>query len=210
MAETLIDSYSEANVNAEWEILDGVNPTGYLSAGVSFEVTTSGLQISSCKFYLKKYGSPTGNMVAKLYAHSGTFGVSSIGTGSPLATSGGVDASTLSTSYGLVTFTFSTSYALINGTYYVIVVEWVGTGFVNYIVIGYKSEHVTGHGNFCYQKGDLSWSYNGTRTPGFYVYGSPAAATSILKVAGVAQASISKLESVALASIGKVAGVANS
>jgi hypothetical protein len=175
--DTLIDSYSEVNVTSNFYIADGLNVGGRTAAGVSFEVSASGLQISSCKFYLKKQGSPTGDMVAKLYTHAGTFGESSIGTGTALATSTGIDASTLSTSYALITFTFTSSYALVNGAYYVVVVEWLGSGYVNYIFIGYKSEHVEGHGNFCYEKYGSAWSYNGTQTPAFYVYGSPAAAT---------------------------------
>jgi len=118
----LIDSYSESNQDASSNIY-----SAQPNVGQSFTASLAG-KLSSCKAYLRKSGSPTGNIVAKLYAHTGTYGTSSLPTGDPLATSDNVDVSTLSTSFELVTFTFSGAeqYDLVNGTYYCIQLQYSG------------------------------------------------------------------------------------
>jgi hypothetical protein len=74
-------------------------------------------------------GSPDGNLVAKLYAHSGTFGSDSVPTGTALATSNAVPMANVPTSLALVTFTFPSPYPL-NAANYCISVE-VQSGTVN-------------------------------------------------------------------------------
>ena len=89
---TIIDSYSESNyVTAGY----GMSPLGY---GVGQSFTGDGKTLSSVKFYARKVGSPTGNIYAKIFAHSGTYGTSSVPTGTELAVSGAVDVTTISTS----------------------------------------------------------------------------------------------------------------
>ena len=85
--QTLIDSYPSSNYDQD-QYLGSNNFVGY---GQSFTTTGSVLKLSSCKFYLVKVGSQTGAMYAKVYAHSGTYGTSSIPTGSALATSDVLD-----------------------------------------------------------------------------------------------------------------------
>ena len=65
--------------------------------------------LDSCKFLINaELGNiPTGNVIVYLYAHTGTYGVNGKPTGSPLATSDPILASTLPTTQQLVTFTFS-------------------------------------------------------------------------------------------------------
>lgn len=75
---------------------------------------------------LKKTGSPTGNLVAKIYAHSGTFGTSSVPTGGALATSVNVDVSKLSTSYASIELGFDTQTLLAASTNYVVTFEYSG------------------------------------------------------------------------------------
>src|SRR4051794_23390494 len=96
---TLIDSYSETNKSN----ISFVYTANYL--GQSF--TGTGLAIGSAQWYMRKSGSPSGNLVAKIYAHSGTYGTNSLPTGVALATSDVVNSTTLPTSFTLVTFTFS-------------------------------------------------------------------------------------------------------
>ena len=67
----LIDSFSEANVNDYNTLYNGV----YTFLGQSFTNTNAGV-LDSAKFYLKKSGSPTGSVYAKVYAHTGTYGTS--------------------------------------------------------------------------------------------------------------------------------------
>ena len=76
---------------------------GYLRAdinprrGQSFKLTQGAL-ITSVKFRLSKVNSPTGNLTAEIWAHSGTFGSGAVPTGSALAVStNSIDVSTLPT-----------------------------------------------------------------------------------------------------------------
>jgi hypothetical protein len=70
--------------------------------------------------------SPAGNIVAKVYAHSGTFGTSSVPTGAAVATSDNVSVSSITSSYQTVEFKFSTPVELVASTNYVVSVEYTG------------------------------------------------------------------------------------
>jgi hypothetical protein len=161
---TLIDSYSETYQTS------GRASNGDVKVGQSFTNLADIYNISSCKFYLQKIGSPTGNIYAKLYAHDGTYGTSSVGTGNPLATSVAYDVSTISTSYSLIEFTFNTSYAMQSSTYYVIVIDMNGVGDGdNYVMVGRDTVTKLAPGNCCVYSG--SWlvaSYDLI----FYIYGN--------------------------------------
>jgi hypothetical protein len=82
---------------------------------------------------LKKVGNPTGNLVAKIYPHSGTFGSSSVPSGTALAVSVNVDVSKLTTSYQTVEVGFNTQYELSASTNYVVTFEYSGGNASNYI-----------------------------------------------------------------------------
>jgi hypothetical protein len=167
----LDDSYSESNQGTSFT-LDGFTT----AAGQSFQST--GGDISSAKFYIKKYGSPTGSAYAKLYAHSGTFGTSSVPTGSALATSSALDVSTTTTSYVLYQLTFSTSYTMTASTYYVIVIEYTAGDGVNFLEIGSDFTSPTHGGNACDYYSSAFHAYSSVDTC-FYVYVADAAATVI-------------------------------
>ena len=96
-------------------------------------------QLLAAKVNLKLYGSPTGNAYAKLYAHSGTFGTSSVPTEAALATSDAFDVSTLTTDYAAILFNFSTPYTLSDGAKYCITIQYSGGDSTNYIIINYDS-----------------------------------------------------------------------
>ena len=109
--DPLIDSYPEENYSG-WYTLAKIHPssTGEFSAvGQSFKTPSAPrYRITSTKFYMRKWGSPVGNLVAQLYAHIGTFGDGGKPTGSPLAESNEVAMEDLVAfpSAGLVEFTF--------------------------------------------------------------------------------------------------------
>ena len=97
----IVDSYSESNV------IDAIGIGNIdTQSGQSFSVSVGGT-LNSCAFYLFQDGSPTGYCYAKIYAHSGTYGTSSLPTGDALAVSDAVDVSTLDINGALKTFTFS-------------------------------------------------------------------------------------------------------
>jgi len=152
---TIVDSYSESNHDSGY---------GY-PCGQSF--TGNGSILDSAKVFTSREGSPSGNCYIKIYAHSGTFGTSSVPTGSALATSDVRDASTL-TSYGLSTFTFSGAerIRLINNTHYVMVFDYSGTD----LSIGGDMTSPTHDGNYCgYYNG--SWTAYSGYDLCFYIYG---------------------------------------
>lgn len=173
----LIDSYSETNQNDVFAIDDT-----RFGAGQSF--TGNGYNITSVKFYLRKVLSPTGNAVAKIYAHSGTYGTSSVPTGTALGTSGTLDVSTLTTSFVLYELTFSTPVATVNGTKYVVTIEYMDGTSTNFIRAGTDSTTPTHGGNSCRLVG-ASWTAYADDVC-FYLYGTPPAwsITSSISVTG--------------------------
>lgn len=100
----LLDSYAESNYDGSTIIV----ATTQHSAGQSFTTLNDGYvyKLTSAKFYLKLNAGSTYNLTAKLHTHSGTYGTSSLPTGSALATSDAVTTG-LTGSFALVTFTFS-------------------------------------------------------------------------------------------------------
>lgn len=100
------------------------DPNESQGGGQSFLSTSSGT-LDKIKMYLKRRGTVTGSVFGKIYAHSGTFGTSSVPTGTALAVSDAVDVSTIDTSYELITFQFSglDKITLEENTHYVVVVE---------------------------------------------------------------------------------------
>ena len=172
---TLVDSYSESN----WNAIGTWGPGATTGSGESF--TAIGGTLDSAKFYLRAHGSPTGMAYAKLYAHSGTYGVSSLPTGSPLAISQGVDVSTLSSSFALVVFQFDNSVTLTNGTAYCIVVEHTGTSSTSYLESGYDSSGGHPGGNAMYRWGTGSWNVD-SGDDVFYVYEDLLASSQTVSV----------------------------
>jgi len=175
----VIDSYSEANQNAD-SICRDYHPStvDYTSAkGQSFTCSLSNMKIVEAVFYLKKVLNPLGNAHAVLYAHTGTYGTSS-SPGAVLATSDDFDISTLGTNYSLETFTFSGAqqYVLQDSTYYCIAYINPASGggasidIHNYVIVGSDTSSPTHSGNmFRHRNG--SWGAQGTYDTCFYVYG---------------------------------------
>jgi hypothetical protein len=99
----------------------------------SFDVGSNAQTLARAFFQLKVVGAPTGNVVAKLYAHSGTFGTSSVPTGAALATSSNVSMTSLTTSYQTIEFHFPTPVTLSATTNYVLAVEPAVNDGSNYV-----------------------------------------------------------------------------
>jgi len=91
--------------------------------------------VTRVRFRMKKTGSPTGNITAKVYAHSGTLGTSSIPTGGALATSDTLDAATLTTAYIEYELRFSTPYKMAATTNFTVSVERAVIDGSNYVQI---------------------------------------------------------------------------
>ena len=171
----LVDSY--ADTSTSYGLKDphpSDDASNFSAAGQSFTVSGSNHKITSTKVSMKKVGSPTGNGHAVLYAHSGTYGSSSVPTGGPLATSDDYDVSTLPTGYALVTFTFSgvEQYEMVDGTKYTTAFENPASGvdINNYPAFQYDDTEPSHDGNFfIYRNGN--WEALNTKDACFYVYG---------------------------------------
>jgi hypothetical protein len=144
--------------------LSGTNADGTYAGydqakGQSF--TGNGMSLNQVVFKLNRYGNPTGNCYAKLYAHSGTFGSSSVpDTGQLLATSDPIDVSTITTddNGAEYTFNFSNPYPVAAGAYYVIVFEYSAGGDVDNQIGSFYSNSDVHSGNLCYSVNGSSWS----------------------------------------------------
>ena len=184
----LLDSYSETNQNAEGKLRD-LHPSDSVEVsqrGQSF-TCPGAYKITSAKFYMKKAGLPTGNGHAVLYAHTGTYGTSSLPTGVVLATSDDFDVSTLGGALALITFTFTgiQQYIMSPGIKYCILFENPTAGTIdvdNYPIMGHDNSTPT-HGGNKSEFVNGSYVADPDRDVCFYVYGdlSPPANPLISK-----------------------------
>ncbi len=178
MSVFVVDSYGEENGNAVFYLYSG----NYIKCGQSF-IGKAG-NLVNVKFYLSKNGNPTGNIVAKLYAHSGNFGITSIPIGAALATSDNIDISTISAlNYELITFSFTGAeqYTLVEGTKYCIAIEYSGGDSSNCLNVKFDYFTAEHNGNLSYYDG--SWHYDNSVDLIFYVYaeGTETEATDEIK-----------------------------
>ena len=161
---TITDSYPESNYTTSFSL------HSLTSTQVAQSFTANGNKLTRMDFYIARNGSPTGNIRAYVYAHSGTFGTSSVATGTALASSATIDISTLSTTISLVTFTFTgqNQVLLSNATKYVAAVEYTGGNGSNSLVYG-VDETPAHSGNTAFFSSS-SWSALDTMDLIFYVY----------------------------------------
>ncbi len=164
-----IDQYPETNQDGYTALRTGST----VGAGQSF--TGDGYALSLCRMYVKKSGSPTGTAVVKIYAHSGSFGTTSIPTGTALATSDNFDVSALTTSFVINNFTFSgiNQITLANGTNYVLSVEYSGGSVGNTVDVGKDGSSPTHSGNSATWDG-ATWTAVNTSDLCFYLYDTQA------------------------------------
>jgi hypothetical protein len=130
------------------------------AVGQSF--TGNGETMAKAVFQLKTTGTPTGNATAYIYAHSGTYGTSSVPTGAALATSQTFNVATLTGSYAAVEFLFEDNFTLTNATNYVLVVEYTGGDGTNYITAQSDTSAPTHPGNFSQFNGSTWAAESGT------------------------------------------------
>lgn len=163
----LLESYSETNQSGQTALFAG----SVIDEGQSFLCNNTG-KLDSCKFYLKKLGTPTGNMVAKLYTSTGSLGSTSKPTGAPLAISDPISITTLTTSFALVDFEFSgvNRVSMAAATNYVIVVEYTGGDGSNNLIIGIDNTAPSYPGNSSFSADGTNWTPLAGVDICFYVY----------------------------------------
>lgn len=179
-----IDNVTIAAIVTTLSITGGVvGQDSYSSFGYSF--IPNGALITGCSFHMyRKNVNGASHIRAKIYAHTGLFGVSSNATGAALATSNDVDESVLPTiGHNDIEFTFSTPFqSASGGTPYIIAVEDTGSTDAQWVAIVYGADGSTVGtiGNSCKQ--DFStgdWTTSGASYLYFHVYGILAGRLSV-------------------------------
>lgn len=111
-------------------VVDNATITG---AAQSFSVGANNVLATKATVYLKATGSPTGNIIAQIFTHSGTYGTSSVPNTQTGSDSSPVDSSILTTDYQKITFTFPTPVPLTASTYYCLVITHANGGAGDYV-----------------------------------------------------------------------------
>lgn len=171
-APIVVDSY-EPTADGTYRLYTGSNER----AGQSF--TGDGGTLNSAVFKGYKSGSPTGDLTYSIFAHTGTFGVSSEPTGGALATSDSVDVSTLETSAAEIPLVFSggNKITLTDGTKYVILSEYSDGDSSNHIRLWYRFGSPTHDGNAVWaDNGQAPWTTESGEDFWFIVYKDDAPA----------------------------------
>lgn len=125
----------------------------------SFPVGANAAFVRRVLVDLQKVGSPTGNIVCNIYAHSGSFGTSSVPTGAVIVASANVDVSKLDTAYRSVDFGFTSNDPLdllSASTNYVVAFEYDAGDASNYVQIRGLATSGTHAGNRSQEVG--TWS----------------------------------------------------
>lgn len=129
------DSYASSNRDGDTSISGGLTND---AVGQSWDSGVGGGDLSNVEVMLSKSGSPTGSAYAKVYAHTGTYGVDGTPTGSVLATSDAFDVADLDGTPTLTRLQFSgdENITLTVSTKYFVTIEYTGGGASDYILVG--------------------------------------------------------------------------
>ena len=125
MSATLVDSYQPTE-DGDVDVYSGS------ITRVAQQFTGTAGKLSRAIWSIRKQGTPTGSVYAKLYANSG-----GAPTGTALATSNAVDISGLGTSFADVDFEFEDEYTLAAATEYHISIEFTGGDASNRLEVEY-------------------------------------------------------------------------
>ncbi len=181
-------SDSSVEVDALEYLFDAYNGSGDgvdgLSAGYTVEHGQSLLgdegYFTGASWRIYKGGSPTGNIVARIYTHTGTYGTSSVPTGTYLAESDPIDVSTLSGSPTVQRFTFTGNNRIrIHNQYYVITIRYTGGGGANFVGTYIDTTLPTHAGNKSHWNGS-SWTATAGHDRIFYAWYQPVGLTSVV------------------------------
>lgn len=140
------------------------------SLGGAQSFTGNGKKLGRARFYINKNSTPVGNISCVLYAHSGTYGTSSVPTGSILTTATTtIAAATVTGSVVGYNWEFDGTYTLSNGTHYCIAIEYAGDGDGTHRIQMWGSGVSMASGNGSYN--NTPWAAHGGGVDfGFVVY----------------------------------------
>lgn len=159
-----------------------------ISEGQSFQNANISI-LDSVKFYIKKFGAPTGNVTATIYASTGSLGTTSKPTGAVLATSDSISIASLTTGYVFTKFQFTgiNRITLSAATNYVVVLNYSGGDGSNYLDVGIDTLHPSGVGNSSFSTDDTTWTAESGHNCLFYIYGTSTPAGGPFLVGEIVQ-----------------------
>ena len=152
-----INSHASSNQDSTISIYQGNNE----QVGVAITLS-SGESLQCVKFYLKKFGNPTGVMQAKIFASSGIVGTNAIPTGTALATAIDVEASDVTGSFAMVPFWFEEPYVASSGDM-CIVLQYKSGDVNNYLIAGADSSLSSSGNSFKANTSNSGWSVDTTQ-----------------------------------------------
>ena len=163
----ILDSYDESHQDTTYALFAGST----ITYGQAFSAIVN-CTLDHAVFFLKKNGAPTGYVIARVYASTGTFGSSAKPTGTALAVSDNVNISTITGTYALTTFNFSGANRvnLTTGVKYIVVVSYSGGDGSNNLNVGADNVDSVAPGNACYSVDNINWTALSATDVCFYVY----------------------------------------
>jgi hypothetical protein len=151
-----------------------------------FDESTFAGMLTSIQVPLLRSGTSSENVVVKVYAHSGTYGTSSVGTGAALAVSEPKVMSSITDGTSPLDYTFDfvgvNQIDLVADTRYVFMVEFSGGDASNYIAVAYDNTYPIHSGNYITFSGSTWTSYSAREIKSFTVKG--AGEHVLIKTAG--------------------------
>lgn len=175
--ESTVESSNNNNGSSNFQVANAT----VIGQAQSFANGVNAQYLTRVRVKMKKVegtpGTVTGNLTAKLYAHSGTFGASSIPTGAALATSETFDVATLTASYLEYELSFgvvggTAHYEMAASTNYVIAFEHAVIDGSNYVEIRGDGTDGNHAGNRA-QLVSSTWTPTAADNLDFKVYASP-------------------------------------
>ena len=117
------ESYGAGYSWQNWNVATVIGGSTSSKVSIAQSFQGNGLRLSRVGFYMKRIGSPNGNLTAVLYAHTGTFGTTGTPTGAALATSTARPSSDARPDFhDHLYFDFDKTFTLVNGTNYCIAI----------------------------------------------------------------------------------------
>lgn len=151
-------------------IVDNATITG---AAQSFTVGSNNMLVTKVAVNLKVgSGTPTGDVTASIYSHSGTYGTSSVPNALEGSASDPVEAGNLTSTYERTVFHFPTPVSVTASTYYCVVIEHADGGASDYVHVEGLASSGTHSGNRAHNT--AGWTAVAADDLAFEVFTSPS------------------------------------
>jgi hypothetical protein len=163
-----------------------------LSLSQSF--TGTGIPLTRAMFWGYRSGTPSGTLQCDIYAHSGTYGTSSVPTGSSLATSTttyvAADITTSAGAHQEIPFRFDGTFTPANGTQYCVVLTGFTGTISNFLAIATDDSSPSHGGNPATEYPATTWTADATEDICFCMSGAYTIDEPAITITGIGSSSI--------------------